>query len=135
MTAERRKALLFLIVTLVIGILIGSLVPGMYGRMRREGGREKGKVEQRGERRPDRRMGFQRMIYRITQADSAQRLQIQPILDETSAKIETLEKESNGRMTGIMDSMKIKLQPILNQEQIKKLEDYSQKTRSRRKGH
>lgn len=134
MTAERRKALLFLTVTLVIGILIGSLVPGLYGRMRREGGREKGRVEQRGERRSDRRMGFQKMIYRITQADSAQRLQIQPILDETAGKIEALEKESNGRMIGIMDSMKLRLRPILNPEQMKKLEDYSQKSRSRRRG-
>lgn len=134
MTPERKKAALYLTITLVVGILIGSLVPAFFGRMRRDGMRERGRVEQRGERRSDRRMGFEKMIFRITQPDSTQRPQIQAILNETSAKIETLEHSSNVRMAELMDSLKIKLQPVLTPEQMKRLEDFSQKTRARRRG-
>ena len=91
-------------------------------------------MEQRGDRGEGRKMGFQKMIYRVTQADSTQRNQIQPILDEASEKIEGLEKESNSRMTGIMDSMKMKLKPVLTNEQMKNLEDFSQRARSKRHG-
>ena len=134
MTAERRKALIYLTITLIVGIFIGSLVPALFGHMRRDGWKERGKMEQKGERRPDRRAGFEKMIYKITKPDSSQIRQMRPILQETSTKIEALEKESNTRMTSIMDSMKIKLQPVLTTEQQKRLEEFSQKTRSRRRG-
>ena len=134
MTAERRKALIYLTITLIIGIFIGSLVPALFGRMRRDGWKERGKMEQKGERRPDRRAGFEKMIYKITKPDSSQIGRIRPILQETSTKIEALEKGSNARMTSIMDSMKIKLQPVLTSEQMKNLEDFSQRTRSKRRG-
>ena len=127
MTTERRKAMLFLILTLVVGILIGALVPGFFGRMRRNGWKDMKRTEQRGDHPGSRRMGFQKMIYRITQADSSQRKQIQPILDEASGKIEALESESNSRMMGIMDSMKVNLKQILTEEQNKRLEEFSNK--------
>ena len=130
MTTERKKAALFLVLTFILGILIGALVPGFFGRMRREG--RGNRMEQHGDRGEGRKMGFQKMIYRVTQADSTQRKQIQPILDEASEKIDGLEKESNSRMTGIMDSIKVKLKPILNEEQNKKLEEFSLKSRHRR---
>ena len=134
MTGERRKALIYLTITLIIGIFIGSLVPALFGRMRRDGWKERSKMEQKGERRPDRRAGFEKMIYKITKPDSSQIGRIRPILQETSTKIEALEKGSNARMTSIMDSMKIKLQPVLTSEQMKNLEDFSQRTRSKRRG-
>ena len=130
MTTERKKAALFLVLTFILGILIGALVPGFFGHMRREG--KGNRMEQRGDRGEGRKMGFQKMIYRVTQADSTQRNQIQPILDEASEKIEGLEKESNSRMTDIMDSIKVKLKPILTEEQNKKLEEFSMKSRHRR---
>ena len=129
MTTERRKAMLFLILTLAVGILIGALVPGFFGRMRRDGRKTMSQTEQRGDRGGSRRTGFQKMIYRIAQVDSSQRQQIQPILDEASGKIESLEKISNGRMTEIMDSMKLKLKPMLRDDQYKRLEDFSSKRR------
>ena len=129
MTTERRKAMLFLILTLVVGILIGALVPGFFGRMRRDSRKTMSQTEQRGDRGGSRRTGFQKMIYRIAQVDSSQRQQIQPILDEASGKIESLEKISNGRMTEIMDSMKVKLKPMLREDQNKRLEDFSSRRR------
>jgi hypothetical protein len=132
MTTERRKALIFLSLTFVAGILIGMLIPGFFSRMRREGWKERGgRQEQRG---TDRRIGFQKMIYRIVKADSAQAKQIQPVLEETSVKIESLEKASNQQMMTILDSMKIRLAPMLGEEQIKRLDEFSKRNRSRRRG-
>ena len=134
MTTERKKAALFLSITLIVGILIGTLIPSFYGRMRRE---EMMKQRGRGERNmrgSDRKMGFERMIYRIVDADSSQKEKIQPILDATTIKIEALEKTSSERMIVIMDSMKLALKPVLNDAQVKKLEDFSSKARARRRG-
>jgi|SRR6185295_1191302 len=131
MTTERKKAALFLSITLIIGILIGALVPSFYGRMRR-GDSGHG----RGQRGPgsERRIGFERTIYRIVEADSSQKKKIQPILDATAIKIELLEKASTERMIGIMDSMKMAMKPVLSEEQMKKFEEFSQKGRARKRG-
>jgi hypothetical protein len=136
MTAERRKAIFFLGLTLIIGILIGSMLPGLFFRMRHNQWRDRGRNDHLKNERPvdRRREGFERMIYRVTRADSAQKLAIKPILDETSAKIDELQKQSNNGISAIMDSMKIKLRPLLKDDQMKSLEDFSQKARSRRRG-
>lgn len=134
MTAERKKAALFLSITLIVGILIGALVPSFYGRMRRDDSRQRGHYDQRGQRGSERRIGFERMIYRIIEADSSQKKKIQPIFDATSIKIEALEKASSERMIGIMDSMKLAMKPVLREEQMNKLEEFSKKARARRRG-
>jgi hypothetical protein len=138
MTSERRKAILFLSITLVIGILIGSMLPGFFWRMRHKNMRAEGKEHERTEHPRDRqemrKEGFERKIYEITKADSVQRKAIKPILDETSARIDGLQQRSYSRMTEVMDSMKLKLKPLLSDQQMKDLEDFSQKARARRKG-
>ena len=134
MTSERKKAVLFLSITLIVGILIGSLVPAFFGRMRRENWKERGKVERRDGKRPDRRVGFEKMIYRVIKADSDQVKQIRPILNETATKIEALEKGSNDRMIEIVDSMNVKLKTILTEEQAKNLEEFHQKMRAKKRG-
>ncbi len=132
MTPERRKAILFLSVTLVIGILIGSMLPGFFFRMRHKEWKERGRNAQSHER--QRQHGFERKIYEVTKADSNQRKAIQPILDETAAKIDALQQQSFANMSAVMDSMKLKLKPLLNEEQMKNLEDFSQRARARRRG-
>ena len=135
MTSERKKALLYLTITLIIGMLIGSLVPALFGRMRHgDWKKERAKTELKGEKRPDRKAGFEKMMYRIIKPDSSQNEQLRAIFKGTSTKIEALEAGSNARMTNIIDSMKVQLQPVLTEEQMKRLEEFSQKTRSRRRG-
>ena len=134
MTSERKKAVLFLSITLIVGILIGSLVPAFCGRMRRENWKERGKMEQRDGKRPDRRVGFEKMIYRVVKADSNQVKQIRPILNEASVKIEALEKGSNDRMIEIIDSLNVKLKTVLTEEQVKNLEEFHQKMKAKRRG-
>ncbi|HRI78892.1 MAG TPA: hypothetical protein PLR06_05085 [Cyclobacteriaceae bacterium] len=129
MTSERKKAALFLSITLIVGILIGLLVPSFYWRMRRDDSKQG-----RDQRNSERKIGFEKMIYRIVEADPSQKEKIQPILDATSRKIEGLEKASTERMIVIMDSMKLAIKPILKEEQMKKLEEFSQKARARRRG-
>jgi hypothetical protein len=134
MTPERRKAILFLSLTLVIGILIGSMLPGFFYRMRHNKWKEHGRNSQSHDRSEMRRNGFERKIYEITRADSSQIKAIKPILDQTSAKIDALQQQSFASMSAVMDSMKMKLRPLLNDEQMKNLEDFSQKARARRRG-
>lgn len=133
MTAERSKAIFFLSLTLIVGILIGSMIPGFFMRMR--GGKKwEGRNNRAAHERPDMRKGFEKKIFEITKADSNQRKAMQPILDETSAKIEALQQQSFANMSSVMDSMKLKLRPLLNDSQNKDLEDFSQRARARRRG-
>ncbi len=137
MTSERKKAILFLSLTLVIGILIGSMLPGFLFRMRDnqwKGRGEHGRNGQPHDRQAMRKHGFEKKIYEITKADSSQRKAIKPILDETSAKIDAMQQQSFAKMAAVMDSMKMKLKPLLTEEQMKDLEDFSQKARARRRG-
>ncbi|NOT76861.1 MAG: hypothetical protein HOP08_18205 [Cyclobacteriaceae bacterium] len=137
MTSERKKAVLFLSITLVIGILIGAMIPSFFGRMRHKVGIDRTKMEQRDNKKDakkmDRKSGFERMVFRITKPDSDQVKLIRPILNETSLQIEALERKSNEEMSAVMDSMKAKLKPVLREDQMKKLEDFSQKARARRR--
>ena len=132
MTTDRKKALFFLGLTLIIGILIGSLLPGFWYHMRKNRWKTQG-TEERHDGRPDRRARFQHMIYKVVSADSAQISKIQPVLDDVSTKIEALEKQSNQEMLAIMDTMKLKLRPLLTDDQAKKLEEFSQRNRARRR--
>lgn len=133
MTAERNKAILFLSLTLIVGILIGSMIPGFFMRMR--GGKKwEGRNSRSAHERPDMRKGFEMKIFEITKADSNQRKAMQPILDETSAKIEALQQQSFANMSAVMDSMKLKLRPLLNDTQNKDLEEFSQRARAHRRG-
>ncbi|CAN5474113.1 hypothetical protein BH10BAC4_BH10BAC4_09820 [soil metagenome] len=139
MTTDRKKAILFLSITLVIGIFIGSLLPAFYGHfLHRQGGdgREWKDHRQGKDGRPpgDRKAWLTRSVIKVVQPDSNQVILIRSITQETTRQVGELEKNSNERMISIMDSMKIKLKPVLTEEQNKKLEEFSAKARSRWKG-
>jgi len=73
-------------------------------------------------------------IVRIVKPDSAQMKDIRPLTAEAAASIGELEQTSNERMSSIMDSLKLKLKPILTDEQNQRLEDFSKKARQRWRG-
>ena len=137
MTTDRKKAILYLSITLIIGIFIGSLIPAFYGRFRhREGKDMRDGKEMHGGR--DRQFGnkqewLTKTIIRIVQPDSAQAKEIRPLTARAATQLGELEKGSNERMSAIMDSLKSKLRPILNDEQNKRLEEFSSKARQRLK--
>ena len=140
MTSDRKKAIFFLCLTLVIGILIGSLVPAFYGRMRHgniKQGKDMGdhqKGSREGKPTGNREEWLTNTIIRVVKPDSDQVKSIRTITMDATQQISSLEKKSNERMIGILDSMKLKLKPILTEDQNKTLEEFSKKARSRWKG-
>ena len=84
MTNERKKAVLYLVLTLVFGILIGALIPGFFGRFH-EGGRMR---DQRGG-------GLTHIISRVVKPDSVQATRIKPIIAQTASRIEGLQNGCN----------------------------------------
>jgi hypothetical protein len=122
MTSERQKALLIMAVTLVIGIIIGSLATGMFARQfyhGRGGHRTDGREISEG-----RRGNLVDRIYKTVKADSGQRLLMKPIIDQTMARIDNLQARSRAEARVVLDSLKIKLRPILRTEQVGQLEEF-----------
>ena len=136
MTTDKKKAALYLSITLIIGILIGSLIPAFYGRFRhREGKDMRDGREMRGGK-DNKQFGNKQewltnRIIRIVKPDSSQVKEIRPLTSQAAAQIGELEKGSNERMSAIMDSLNTKLRPILNDEQNKRLDEFSSKARQR----
>ncbi len=133
MTTDRKKAILYLSITFIIGLLIGALIPGFFGRMRYHEwrGREGEKDTQEMVSRHDM---FARMITKIVQSDSVQAKEIKPFIEKAAVKMDSLGKDSNKRMSAIMDSLKIDLKPLLNEEQFKKLAEFTGKAHDRWRG-
>src|SRR5271170_4413674 len=120
MTTERKKAILFLVLTLVAGILIGTLIPGTMGRFHRRGGERGGygkghqrMADRRGEHGFDRRAWLMHTVFRVVHPDSTQAQKMRPIVKEASHKIQAIGKRGQEEVMGIMDSLKIQLKPIL----------------------
>ncbi len=120
MTTERKKAIVVISATLIVGILIGVLTTGMFARHHyRSNGKDFDK-EHRGMRN-----GFAERIYKITQADSLQRKQMKPIVDQTMANIDTLQRKTEDEVRVLLDSMILNMKPILRADQLTKLETFS----------
>lgn len=132
MTSERKKAIATLSITLIVGIFIGILVPGFVGRFR-EGGRHPISEQGRGRGRggEDKKAWFAHTIYKVVQPDSAQAQKIKPITEWASQQVEQVESTSNQQLIKIMDSVKIQLKPIITEDQLKRLDGFSE----RAKGH
>lgn len=122
MTPERRRAVIVLIATFIVGILIGALASGMYARKYYHGRKEF--PFSRMERKEDRKGGFANKIYKVVKADSATILRMKPIVEQTAAQLDRLEEQSHKTAHSQMDSLKIKLCPILNEEQMERLEKF-----------
>jgi hypothetical protein len=120
MTTERKKAILVIFITLMVGILIGALASGMFARHHYRGNRkgfDKEYFRNRG--------GFAEKIYKITQADSLQRRQMEPIVEQTMTSIDTLQQKTNSDVNRLLDSMIVSLRPILKSDQLNKLKTFS----------
>ena len=124
MTNERKKAVLYLVITLVLGILIGTLVPGFFGRFRDRGGRMR---DQRGG-------GLTHIISRVVKPDSAQAARIKPIVAQTASRIEVLQIGCNQEVKSVMDSLRLQLQPILTKNQLNEFDEFLTKGKDRWKG-
>lgn len=123
MTPERKKALITIMTTLIIGILIGALAVGLWSKQSRggrPGGRQSGKE------------AFVERIFTVVEADSAQAKQLRPLINETMAQIDSLQKHTDREVSKVVDSLEVKLQPILNEKQMQQLKEFHRKGRERR---
>lgn len=130
MTPERRRALLTMGATFVIGLIIGALATGIFARQfyhGREGKRGGGK-----EMREGRRGTLTDKIFKVVKADSSQRKLIKPIIDQTIVRLDDIEDKSNNDAYAQLDSLKVRLKPILASEQMEKLEKFLS---AKRKSH
>jgi len=130
MTSERKKALLMMAATFVIGIAIGALVTGMFARQfyhDRGGKRSEGR-----EMREGRRGTLTEKIFKIVKADSGQKKLMKPIIDQTISHLDEIEDKSNQDAYTQLDSLKVKLHPILAPDQIERLDKF---LTAKRKSH
>jgi hypothetical protein len=131
MTTERKKAILVISITLLVGILIGVLATGMFARHYYRGDRKGFDKEHR-----ESRNSFAEKIYRISHADSSQKKQMQPIVNQTMKVIDMLQKKTGDDVKVLLDSMILNLKPILKADQLKRLDVlYKNKNSGHRRKH
>jgi hypothetical protein len=121
MTPERRRALLMMGATFVIGIIIGALASGMFARQFYHGREKRGDKK---EMREGRKGTFTDRIFKVVKPDSSQKKLMKPILDKTIATLDDIEDKSNTDAYAQLDSLKVRLRPILGSEQNEKLDKY-----------
>lgn len=125
MAPERRKAFIIMVTTFLIGILVGILSTILWSKYAgigrptgwRDGGRER----------------FIQKILSVVEADSVQAQRMRPLLNQTMTRIDSLQHTTGREVHTLVDSLEIKLQPILNPEQLKKLNQFHQRGRELRK--
>ena len=111
--SPRTKSILLLISTLLLGMVLGAVVNAWL-------------AAERFERIPDLRRpgGVVRHLDRVLEPQSdAQRAQIRTVLDATSAEVQTLREAHRRELRAVLDSMKIRLEPILTDEQMSTLQN------------
>jgi len=112
MTAST-KSVLMLLSTLLIGILLGSLITGAVNNRR---------MRNLAEMRSARGLAFH--FEEVVQPESEeQREAIRAVLDEAAPKFSAAMQESRERMRALTDSVRAELDPLLTDEQRKRLEE------------
>jgi hypothetical protein len=128
-TSERKKAIIVITATLIVGVLIGVLGTGILARYHYRGNRNYSDKQHR-----ESRDGFAERIYRISQADSLQLRQMQPIVNQALKSIDMLQQKTDNEVKELLDSMIFNLKPILKADQLSRLEVLS-KNKSEYSGH
>jgi hypothetical protein len=123
MTPERKRAVLLIIITLIIGILIGALGVGLMGKQSRRGGRPSASWRQEGKEL------FMQRILKEANADSSQAKLMRPLMLETMARIDSLQKETDRNVHAVVDTFEENLKPILREDQLQRLREFHRRGR------
>ena len=113
--------------TFVVGITIGALVTGMLARQFYHG--RGGKHGEGREMREGRRGTLTEKIFKVVKADESQKKLMKPIIDQTIYTLDKIEDKSNQDAYAQLDSLKIKLRPILAADQREELDHFLTKKR------
>lgn len=125
MTPERKRALITILTTLVIGIFIGALGVGLWSKQNQRARSSAGW-------RKDGKEAFIKKIFSVVDADSAQAKQLRPLINETIAQIDSLQKHTDREVAHVVDSLEIELQPFLSEKQLQKLREFHRRGRERK---
>ncbi len=125
MTSERKKALITILITLVVGILIGALAIGLWSKQSR-GGRSSAGKRQNGKE------VFVKKVLSVVEADSAQAKQLRPLIQETIGQIDSLQKHTDREVAKVVDSLEVKLLPILSEKQMQQLKEFHRRGRGKK---
>jgi len=93
-----------------------------YHHKHLNGGREKHRYESSSKR------NLADRVYHITKADSLQKQKMKPAIDRTSKRLEALRTNYQKQEKRVLDSLSLQLKPILKEEQVKKLNDWKDRT-------
>jgi len=126
MTPERNRALITIVTTLVIGILIGALGVGLWNKQSHIS-RTSASARKAGKE------AFIKKLLTTIEADSAQAKQLRPLMNETMAEIDSLQKDTDREVAKVIDSFEVKLRPILSEKQMEKLKEFHKKGRERKR--
>jgi hypothetical protein len=126
MTPERKKALWTIGSTLLIGILIGALSMGLLQRQRGGGHRRMGGWKDGGRER------FVQKINEVVNATPEQAAAIKPYIIETSTRIDSLQLQTDRQVKATVDSLEIKLAPLLEKDQLENLKAFHRRGRRSR---
>lgn len=118
MTTERRRAILTISITLVIGILAGALASGLWGRNH---------YKHRGDHGNEKRMDFETKILKIVDADEDQKKVLKPIINKTTARIDSLQSKTDSEVRIVMDSLDVQFRAVLKEEQYDKFKNFTTK--------
>jgi hypothetical protein len=122
MTTERRRAIITISATLVIGILIGSLTSGLWSRNYYNEKTLRNKTEMR--------LGFEKKLFKVIDADEQQIKAIQPIMKATMAQVDSIQNKTDGEVRMLLDSLDLKMKSVLHQDQYSKFKKFVSKGRN-----
>lgn len=105
------KSILMILMTLIIGMVIGFLIAGVVGRHHRQ--------RFVNMREPGHMVGF---LERMIDPDESQREAVRAVLQKHSEQFWKIHSRFEGEMLALRDSLKKDLDPILTEEQKKRLE-------------
>jgi hypothetical protein len=125
MTSERKRALITIMATLIIGILIGALGVGLWNKQQGRSGKPSNGGRQHGKE------AFVKKVLSVIEADSSQVKQLRPLINETVAQIDSLQKRTDREMKKVIDSFEAKAQPILTEKQMIQLKEFHQRGREK----
>lgn len=110
--------------TLLVGILIGAIGTGLVGREMRKRPSAHDKENFR--------KSFTERIIKAVDADPAQAEKMRPLIQETTEKIDSLQKHTQGEVDVVISSFEQKMTSVLNEDQMKKLKEFHHRGRERR---
>ena len=106
------KSTLIILVTLIVGIVIGFLINGQITHRKFKRVVEMGMEE-----------GFKNRLYNFIQPTADQKELIDPIIEDYARKNSAIFKNVRSEHDSLMDVFHEELKPLLNEDQLSKLED------------